>query len=180
MTGLDFAARPVTSTNWTDLERLFDGKGGPKYCWCMAWRPMERRASADNEGRKGALQQRVRDGVPIGLLGYVEGEPVAWCSLAPRETFVKLSDGQSDEENVWSVVCFFVRRDHRKSGLSSRMLDEAVKIARMQGARVLEGYPVDPDSPSYRFMGFVELFWSRGFEATARAGTRRHVMRLAL
>ena len=46
------------------------------------------------------------------------------------------------------------------------------------GATVLEAYPVDPDSPSYRFMGFVPSFAEAGFVETGRAGERRHVMQL--
>lgn len=172
---------PVTEANWPDLETLFEGKGGPSYCWCMAWRPMEGRASADNAARKRALHERVLEGTPIGLIGYAGGEPVAWCSVAPRETFLKLRNDQDPEEaGIWSVTCFFVRRDNRKSGLSGLMLDEAVRLARERGARAVEGYPVDPDSPSYRFMGFVPLFAERGFQAVGRAGSRRHVMRREL
>ncbi|WP_199728828.1 hypothetical protein [Corallococcus sp. CA053C] len=44
----------------------------------------------------------------------------------------------------------------------------------------MEAYPVDADSPSYRFMGFVPVFTSAGFEVVGRAGSRRHVMRLPL
>jgi sensor domain CHASE-containing protein len=38
------------------------------------------------------------------------------------------------------------------------MLAMAIKRAREHGARILEAYPVDQDSPSYRFVGFVPLF----------------------
>jgi GNAT superfamily N-acetyltransferase len=175
------AVKPVTTSTWPDFEKLFEGKGAPKYCWCMAWRPMPDRVAADNAARKRALHERVEKRVPIGLLGYVDGEPVAWCSVAPRPTFVKLSDAQDDgEEDVWSVVCFFIRRDHRKTGLSAWLLDEAVKFAKKRGARVVEAYPVDPQSPSYRFMGFVSLFKDRGFKPSGRAGSRRYVMRRAV
>jgi hypothetical protein len=57
------------------------------------------------------------------------------------------------------------------------MLREAVAHAARQGATVVEAYPVDPGSPSYRFMGFVPLFAPEGFTEAGRAGTRRHVMR---
>lgn len=175
------SAKPVTTSTWPDFEKLFEGKGAPKYCWCMAWRPMPDRVEADNAARKRALHERVEKRVPIGLLGYVDGEPVAWCSVAPRSTFMKLSDDQDEgEEGVWAVVCFFIRRDHRKSGLSGWLLDEAVKFAKKRGARVVEGYPVDPESPSYRFMGFISLFKDRGFKPSGRAGSRRHVMRRAV
>ena len=50
--------------------------------------------------------------------------------------------------------------------------------ARSHGAAILEAYPVDPDSPSYRFMGFVPVFEEAGFHKVGRAGIRRHVMQL--
>jgi GNAT superfamily N-acetyltransferase len=174
-------ATPVTPSTWADLESLFESKGGPKYCWCMAWREMQDRSSADNAARRKALYERVLKRTPIGLLGYLVGEPVAWCSVAPRETFLKLSSGQDNRETgVWSVVCFFVRRDHRKEGVAAAMLEEAVKQAKKRGAKVVEGYPVEPDSPSYRCMGFVSVFREKHFEAVGRAGSRRHVMRREL
>jgi GNAT superfamily N-acetyltransferase len=176
-----FTAKPVTEANWRDLEALFEGKGGPGYCWCMAFRPMKRRGAAGKADRKAALRGLVRAGAPIGILGYAGGEAVAWCSVAPRETFAKLKDGQDAEPaRVWSVTCFFVRRDHRKAGLSGRMLEAAAALARKHGAEVLEGYAVAPDSPSYRHMGFLPLFEAHGFRETGRAGSRRHVMQRKL
>ena len=61
-----------------------------------------------------------------------------------------------------------------------QLLNEAIKMARKRGARVVEAYPVDPDSPSYRFMGFVSNFKKARFVETGRAGKRRHVMHLVL
>ena len=43
------------------------------------------------------------------------------------------------------------------------------------GIPVIE-FPVDPDSPSYRFMGFVRFFEAAGFREVGRAGSRRHVI----
>jgi GNAT superfamily N-acetyltransferase len=81
------------------------------------------------------------------------------------------------DEGVWSVVCFFVPRPYRRKGLMQGMLAAAVRTARRHGAKVLEAYPVDTGSPSYRFMGFVPLFRAAGFRHVGRTGTRRHVMR---
>jgi hypothetical protein len=41
-------------------------------------------------GRKETLEELVREGTPVGILGYKEGEPVAWCSVAPRQTYTAL------------------------------------------------------------------------------------------
>lgn len=61
-----------------------------------------------------------------------------------------------------------------------RLIGAAVEHARTRGATVVEAYPVKPDSPSYRFMGFIPSFKTAGFREVGRAGTRRHVMRLLL
>jgi hypothetical protein len=174
--------REVTPGRWKDLERLFESRGGPKNCWCMAWRgtPEERR---DKTSRKAAMRARVRAGVPVGLLGYVGDEPVAWCSIAPRPTYRPLggvTDPEEDAERVWSVVCFFITRRMRSQGMMHRLLEAAVAQAGAQGAKAVEAYPVDPDSPSYRFMGFVQAFEAAGFREMGRAGNRRYVMRLDL
>lgn len=178
------AIRIVESDSWTDLERLFEEKGGPKSCWCMVWRatPEEVRHT-DGPSRKRALGRRVRAGEPVGLLGYLDGQPVAWCSVAPRPTFRRLGGAAYEgvsEGDVWSIVCFFVNRRARGAGVFHQLLGAAIEEARRNGAAIVEGYPVDSDSPSYRFMGFVSAFAAAGFEEVGRAGSRRHVMALRI
>lgn len=167
----------VTAERWADFERLFEARGSPKNCWCMVWRATPQNAKQFvSAQRKAAMESRIRENVPVGLLGYLGTEPVAWCSVAPRATYRRLvSDGSSDE-GVWSIVCFFVAKQHRGAGLTKRMLAAALEHARDKGARVVEAYPVDEDSPSYRFMGFVPMFQATGFIEAGREGTRRHVM----
>lgn len=173
--------REVVPQRWADLERLFEAKGGPSYCWCMAWRatPQEAR-HADKAGRKSAMAARVQGGTPVGLLGYLDEQPVAWCSIAPRSTYRRLVSDATPDEGVWSIVCFFVLRPHRGAGLTKQMLAAALEHARQHGARFVEAYPVDEDSPSYRFMGFVPMFEQAGFHEIGLEGTRRHVMRREL
>jgi GNAT superfamily N-acetyltransferase len=176
--------REVDQTNWADFVQLFEGKGCPSYCWCMAWRPLPGdRQQASNADRKKAMQRIVKAGTPIGILAYDGEAPVAWCSIAPRASYTPLGGAEYDgvpEDKVWSLVCFFVPRARRGQGIGKQLLAAALKTARKHGARVVEAYPVDPDSPSYRFMGFVSNFEQAGFTETGRAGKRRHVMHLRL
>ncbi len=171
--------RPVTPDTWPDFDALFTARGGPSYCWCMAWRASQKDPkAATKSGRKALMKQRVKDGVPVGLLGYLGDEPVAWCSIAPFDTFRglrKVGDGEATDR-LWSITCFFVRRDLRGQGLTHQLLAAAVKLARQHKAKLVEGYGVSPTSPSYRHMGFVPMFKAAGFEDVAREGTRRHVM----
>ena len=137
----------------------------------------------DSQAKKAALERRVRGGVPVGILGYLDGEPVAWCSVAPRNTYRNLgskSDPADKPVDVWSLVCFFLPRRLRRQGITKRLIAAAVEHARRNEATVIEAYPVYPDFPSYRFMGFVPSFEAAGFREVGTAGTRRHVMRLTL
>jgi len=169
----------VDASRWADFERLFESRGGPRNCWCMVWRATPAEAKRrDGAGRKAAMAERIAAGAPVGLLGYLDGEPVAWCSVAPRSTYRRLAGDDGPGEGVWSIACFFVVRRLRGQGVTQRIIEAAVEYARAHGASVVEAYPVDPDSPSYRFMGFVPAFEKAGFCEVGRAGRRRHVMQL--
>jgi GNAT superfamily N-acetyltransferase len=174
----------VDKKRWSDFEQLFDSRGGPKSCWCMVWRAEgEKTKKTKGFDRKRAMEARINDGVPVGLLGYLDGAPVAWCSIAPRNTYRRLrglSVPDETEENVWALACFFVKRELRGQAIMAQMIQAAIAHARTRDARVVEAYPVDPDSPSYRFMGYVPAFEAAGFHLVGVAGSRRHVMRLIL
>ena len=83
-------------------------------------------------------------------------------------------------DTLWSITCFFVPRQYRGLGVASRLIKAAVAHAKAHGAQTVEAYPVDPASPSYRFMGFVPAFERERFRETGRLGTRRHVYRRRL
>jgi GNAT superfamily N-acetyltransferase len=168
----------VTQETRGRFETLFEQPGAPKYCWCMAWRHSSRE-HIENDEKKRMMMALIAAGTPVGILAELDGKPVGWCSVAPRETYRKLSRQQDDTETgIWSIVCFYVPRALRGGGLASALLDAAIDRAFSKGARVIEAYPVDEAAPSYRFMGFREMFTARGFHETGTAGTRRHVMRL--
>jgi GNAT superfamily N-acetyltransferase len=177
--------RPVTAESWADFARLFESRGAPKSCWCTVWRivhasPASRRSAAT---RKQEMKQRISAAEPVGLLGYIGAEPVAWCSVAPRNTYrSSVSDTHSGDgsHRIWSIVCFFVTRDFRGQGMFRKLLAAAEEHAANKGATLLEAYPVDPDSPSYRFGGFLPAFQEAGFALVGQKGTRRHIVRKVL
>jgi GNAT superfamily N-acetyltransferase len=133
------------------------------------------------ESRAAALECLVRQGTPVGILAYANGEPVGWCSVAPRETYGALERYRAlpriDDVPVWSVVCFFVDRRVRGQGLTLGLLKAAVAYARSQGAKVIEGYPVEPGMRLYTYMGSPSTFRKAGFRDVTPAGQARQVMR---
>jgi GNAT superfamily N-acetyltransferase len=174
--------KPVTAATRADFEALFEAPGGPKYCWCMAWRTTSREARAlSGSERRPLMMARIERGEPVGLLGYEAGRPVAWVSIAPKDSYHRLGGPEpSAGERIWSLACMYVARDRRGRGLADTLIEAAVTHARQQDATAVEAYPVTPDSPSYRFMGFVPAFERAGFVELGMAGSRRHVMRLTL
>ena len=177
----DFEFHPLTPERWPDLVKLFEHHGNPGYCWCMTWRATSAEYQRlDSAGRKRALHALVKARLPIGVLAYQAGEPIGWCSIAPRDTYARLEKSTTlkriDDQPVWSVVCFFVSRSRRGQGLALRLLQAAVEYAASQGARLVEGYPVEPGH-SYQFMGSPAIFKAAGFHKVACAENGRLIVR---
>jgi hypothetical protein len=167
------AFHEVDAARWDDLERLFESRGGPKSCWCMVWRAGVKTAKGPD--RKAAMRRNVCEGIPIGLLGYSDGEPVAWCSIAPRTTYRNLggptSTSESPEE-VWSLVCFFIRREFRGKGLTNRViagLDPAIHPLRKQSILFAKSV-LRKDGPAGDAGGWVSTDSNRPEPALARFG----------
>jgi GNAT superfamily N-acetyltransferase len=180
----DFEFHPLTLERWPDLVTLFEHHGNPGYCWCMLWRATSTEyKQLGAAGRKRALKSRVKANLPIGILAYRAAEPLGWCSIAPRETYARLENSKVlkrlDDQPVWSVVCFFIRRDERGQGLALQLLQAAIEYAASQGAHIIEGYPVEPGQ-SYQFMGSPAIFKSAGFHEASRAENDRPIVRLTL
>jgi GNAT superfamily N-acetyltransferase len=180
---------PLTPERWPDLLQLFGTRGACGGCWCM-WPRLRGAAfsAGKGEGNRRSLHKLVKSGDPPGLLGYAGDEPVAWCALAPRESYARIENSRTlarvDDRPVWSVVCFFVARGQRGRGLTVRMLREAARFARARGAKMLEGYPVDPKSGKtadvFAWTGLANAFLAAGFAEVARRSPTRPIMRLAL
>jgi GNAT superfamily N-acetyltransferase len=179
---VDVQFHPVTPDRLDDLARFSERHGKFRYCSCMRWRlaSTDYRAATKDE-RVAALASLARAGTPIGVLAYVDGRPVGWCSIAPRETYVALGRYKAlapiDAAPVWSVVCFFVDRAARRAGLTRGLLRAAVDYAVACGAKVVEGYPVDPGARLYTYMGSPATFRAAGFRDVTPAGRDRRIFR---
>ncbi len=155
----------------------------------MWWRlPLRQWTRQKGAGNKRAIRRIVRSGEAPGLLAYLDGEPVGWCAVAPRAAYPRLATSRRlkpvDDQPVWSVTCFFVARKQRRTGLTVLLLKAAVAHARAQGARIIEGYPVEPKSddmpPVYAYTGLASAFRSAGFVEVARRSPTRPIMRYTI
>ena len=180
---------PATRDRWDDLERLFGANGACGGCWCQVWRlPRKQFDAGKGAANKQALRQVVTTGPPPGLLGYLDGQPVAWCAVAPRGDYPALARSRIlkpvDETPVWSVSCLFIDRRHRRKGLSVQMLRAAVAHVRRQGGKVVEGYPIEPIKDTvpaaFAWVGLLSAFRQAGFAEVARRSDTRPIVRCTL
>jgi GNAT superfamily N-acetyltransferase len=173
---------PVTRERRADLARFSERHGTFRYCSCMRWRMTSAEYSRSaKENRIAALDGLVEAETPVGVLAYLDGEPVGWVSVAPRETYGALERYRAlariDGAPVWSVACFFIDRLARRRGVTLGLLNAAVAYALEQGATIIEGYPVAPDARLYTYMGSPATFLKAGFVDVTPAGRARLVMR---
>lgn len=177
---------PATPARWADIEVLFGDRGACGGCWCMFWRVPRKKYEADKgAGNKRAFKKIVETGRRPGVIAYHGKEPIGWCAVAPREEYIGLERSRIlkpiDDKPVWSISCLFVKKEHRRQGVSTQLLRAAVDHAARQGARVVEGYPVDPSSEKmpdpFLWHGVPSSFLAAGFKEVVRRSKSRPIMR---
>jgi GNAT superfamily N-acetyltransferase len=120
-----------------------------------------------------------------GVLGYLGKEPVAWCSIEPRENISGLARSRVarpvDDEPVWSIVCLFIAKPHRGRGVSKKAIEGAVAWAKSRGARIVEAYAVEPKTspmpPVFAYPGLAAAYRAVGFTEVARRSETRPILR---
>jgi hypothetical protein len=90
----------------------------------MWWRSSRNEFDArGNSGNRKAMKNLIEDGTVPGILIYDGDQPIAWCSIAPREQYGSLNRSpvlkKIDDAQVWSLVCLFVAKEYRNQGITS-------------------------------------------------------------
>jgi GNAT superfamily N-acetyltransferase len=184
---------PLTPQRWNDLVSLFERPGCSiaRGCWCVFYRETGKAIVPKNlslrEARKRSFKKLVERGVVPGLLGYLDGQPVGWVSLGPREDYARLARSpimkQVDDKPVWSIVCFVVDPKVRHQGAAAALLKGALAWARKNKVNLVEAYPVDKSTTSAddsMWFGAKSMYDHAGFVEVARRKPTRPVVRKAL
>ena len=154
----------------------------------MTWRLTSKDYEANKgEGNKLKFHNLVKAGKPIGILAFSSNMPIGWCSVSPRESFPRLENSRLlkriDSNPVWSVTCLFMRKDFRRSGLSSELINAACNNAFKQGAVTIEAYPILPKKNNmpdvFAWTGFANAYKSAGFETISQPSETRLIVRLS-
>ena len=184
--GSELKFYPVTPKKWSDFEALFGERGACGGCWCMLWR-LKRSEFEHQKGKKNkqAMKALIESGGTPGILAYHKGQPVAWCSVAPREQFPALERSRIlkkiDHLPVWSISCFFVEKNYREKGVSVQLARAAIDFVAKKGGKIIEAYPVEPGKdrspPAFVWTGLAAGFKKAGFKECVRRSETRPIMR---
>ncbi|GAA3944135.1 GNAT family N-acetyltransferase [Microbacterium soli] len=171
----------ATIDRWDDVQHSLSGGGDGRSCQCI-WPVVARKdwQSSTFDERRDMLRDEIATGPPPGLIAYVDGEAAGWVRVGPRSAQTRILRTRAiagataeslDDESVWAITCFVVRREHRGKSLTAQLLRTAVDFAAESGARVIEAYPVDTSEGTHRandlFHGTLSTFLAQGFQKTA-------------
>jgi GNAT superfamily N-acetyltransferase len=201
-TALDAAEQlmivPANQAPWDDLAAIFGTADYPGRCQCQRfkvlgwiWR------DSTQEERTAMLRAQSASGDPgatatSGLVAYLGDAPAAWVAVEPRTAYPKLRtsrvpwsgrDEDKDDDSIWAVTCFVVRKGYRGRGLTYPLARATIDFARARGARALEAYPMITQPGKEITWGEVhvgarQVFEDAGFEEISRPTARRVVMRI--
>ena len=168
--------RDVSPALWPAVEQLFGKNGACGGCFCMSWRIQKGESWDAVKGAPAKKRLKVlieSDSAPAAI-AFDGDEPVGWCAYGPRPSFAKLDRARSfacdDAATVWSIPCFFVRKDWRNQGVAKALLSHVLRRLAKQKVSVVEAYPTrDPKGggkmpDAFAWTGTVSLFESLGFE----------------
>lgn len=188
---------PANQASWDDLVATF-GSSDPGRCQCQRFKVVQWiwRDSTLPE-RTELLRAQTGCGDPdaaatSGLVAYVDGEPAGWVAVEPRTAYPKLRtsrvpwsgrDEDKDDDGIWAVTCFVVRKGYRGRGLTYPLARATVGFASERGARAIEAYPMitQPGKEitwGELHVGARQVFEEAGFVEVNRPTLRRVVMRV--
>lgn len=185
---LELSFHPLTQNLWRDFEILFGLNGACGGCWCMYWK-LRGKAYSDNTGDTLRQMQKsiVDSKVVPGLIAYAEGYPIGWIAVEPRTAYPRLAHTRTllpvDDQEVWSITCFFVTKNYRRKGVTVKLIKAALDYVKQQGGKIVEGYPVETqkDMPApFIFTGTVSAFRKAGFKEVARNAPTRPIFRYSI
>jgi GNAT superfamily N-acetyltransferase len=205
---IELIIRPANQVPWADLKAVF-GERDSGRCNCQRFKTRGWFwEQATDEQRRASLREQANCDDPAatsttGLVAYLlargergergERTPVGWVAVEPRTEYPRLlglptvwkgrpgEDKQDD--SVWSVTCFVVRKGYRKRGITYALATAAVDYAKANGARALEGYamltqPGKEITWGELHVGARQVFAEAGFAEVSRPSVRRAVMRI--
>jgi len=184
----DHVIRPLSLETWDAYAALIEKHNGVwGGCWCTYFHADEPDGAKDALGRPGFKRRMVELGIAHAALVFEGDRVIGWAEYGspvelPNIYHRKERDATGIDPAAHRITCFFVDRDHRRSGVAEEALTGALGLIAAAGGGVVESYPniVDPakkTSSSFLHNGTPPMFERAGFAFIQRLGKNKTLMR---
>lgn len=179
MTVDDIEVRVEPAIEAATVEAVLKLDASTRNCWCQ-FHVLENKVA--RETTRGARRDLLREQIatldpPRGVVALDGDEPVGWCGVEPRTRLrhvlatrlvIANTRYELDDPAVWAVYCIVVSSEMRRRGIATKLLELAIEHAKRNGARAIEGYPIDTSKrdgklPPGFSTGTLGMFEKEGF-----------------
>jgi len=180
--------RPLTVETfpaWLALAQKHNGVWGG--CYCSYFHDDTALTVKSEHDRPTFKARLVAEGVAHAALVFDGEDAIAWCqygSPAELPNIYHRSQYDAGERALppWRITCFFVDRDHRRSGVAREALDGALRLIAEAGGGEVVSFPNEPapgkkTSSSFLHNGTRAMFEKAGFTFERHIGKSKTVMR---
>jgi len=184
----EIEVRPLAPERLDDFLDLFDHRAfadNPSWrgCYCFNFRfagddaAAAERTTADN---RRDMSDAIAGGRAHGLLAYVDGRAVGWCSASPKAEMPQLLRRDwipAESERVGIIGCLVIASQYRRHGVARRLVAAAGDYLAGIGCTIAEAYPIkEVGIDAHGFNGPPEIYRELGYE-TYRDLPQRLVVR---
>lgn len=183
----DRTIKPLTTETWGAFAALAEKHHGVwGGCWC-AWfhgdTPEDGKTAVGTQAFKRRLVER---GVAHAALVFEGDAAIGWCQYGTPEQLPRISHRKQYEAGLveparYRITCFFVDRDHRRTGVARDALAGALGLIAAAGGGVVEAFPQDTGgarvSASFLHPGTRGMFERAGFAYERPLGKNHTLMR---
>ena len=178
---MDLTIRPLDPDCADDFLRFFDHEAfsdNPDWadCYCTFYHrtmPLSEWQTRTAARKRADALSLIESGRMRGYLARDGAEVVGWCNANRKTAYPVLTEDlglrSPDDPAIVSVVCFVIRPDRRRAGISARLLEAVVADARKtEGIRFVEAYPVkEAQTAASNYHGYPIMYSRAGFEISA-------------
>ena len=165
---------PETFPAWLALAQKHNGVWGG--CYCSYFHDDTEHTVKEEHDRPTFKQRLVAEGIAHAALEY--GSPVELPNIYHRKQY----DAGEAAPAPWRITCFFVDRDHRRSGVAREALDGALELIAQAGGGEVVSFPNElvpgkKTSSAFLHNGTRAMFEKAGFTFERHIGKSKTVMR---
>jgi uncharacterized protein YndB with AHSA1/START domain/GNAT superfamily N-acetyltransferase len=180
---------PLTPERVDDFLDFFDNRAfadNPSWAWCYCYNFRFAGTEAEGGRRTGEDNRRdmaaaIREGRAHGLLAYVDGRVVGWCSATPRAEMPRLVSRDfvpREGDRVGIIGCLVVAAPYRRHGVARQLVEAAGDYLAGLGCDVAEAYPLkELDLAVHGHYGPIEVYRDLGYETYRELPARLVVRR---